>query len=184
MRQSATNAASDSTTHAMLRPEKPVTTSEDAKASASRKNGAPGRIRTSDHQVRSLVLYPTELRARTKPCIPCDADASLASSAVALPPRPEAELFGFGPGSSIRFRRFREIFLSRDAVRKRAIVFHCSPIHKAQRRDAKKSGARRRRRKVLRFAPSARAGVRATRCRRGRAPAAAAPTHSGSAPAR
>lgn len=25
--------------------------------------GAPGRIRTSDHQVRSLVLYPTELRA-------------------------------------------------------------------------------------------------------------------------
>ncbi len=27
-------------------------------------NGAPGRIRTSDPQVRSLVLYPTELRAR------------------------------------------------------------------------------------------------------------------------
>jgi uncharacterized protein YbdZ (MbtH family) len=26
--------------------------------------GAPGRIRTSDPQVRSLVLYPTELRAR------------------------------------------------------------------------------------------------------------------------
>ena len=26
--------------------------------------GAPGRIRTSDHQVRSLVLYPAELRAR------------------------------------------------------------------------------------------------------------------------
>ena len=28
------------------------------------KNGAPGEIRTPDHQVRSLVLYPTELRAR------------------------------------------------------------------------------------------------------------------------
>lgn len=27
-------------------------------------DGAPGRIRTSDPQVRSLVLYPTELRAR------------------------------------------------------------------------------------------------------------------------
>ena len=27
-------------------------------------SGAPGRIRTSDPQVRSLVLYPTELRAR------------------------------------------------------------------------------------------------------------------------
>ena len=30
------------------------------------KNGAPGEIRTPDHQVRSLVLYPTELRARGK----------------------------------------------------------------------------------------------------------------------
>jgi hypothetical protein len=29
-------------------------------------SGAPGRIRTSDPQVRSLVLYPTELRARAK----------------------------------------------------------------------------------------------------------------------
>src|SRR5690606_25950662 len=28
--------------------------------------GAPGRIRTSDPQVRSLVLYPAELRARMK----------------------------------------------------------------------------------------------------------------------
>lgn len=28
------------------------------------KDGAPGRIRTSDPQVRSLVLYPAELRAR------------------------------------------------------------------------------------------------------------------------
>ena len=27
------------------------------------KVGAPGEIRTPDHQVRSLVLYPTELRA-------------------------------------------------------------------------------------------------------------------------
>lgn len=30
----------------------------------SLKIGAPGRIRTSDPQVRSLVLYPAELRAR------------------------------------------------------------------------------------------------------------------------
>ena len=28
-------------------------------------NGAPGRIRTSDHLVRSQVLYPTELRMRS-----------------------------------------------------------------------------------------------------------------------
>ncbi len=28
------------------------------------KNGAPGRIRTSDRLVRSQVLYPTELRAQ------------------------------------------------------------------------------------------------------------------------
>src|SRR5687767_10120671 len=27
------------------------------------KNGAPGRIRTHDPQIRSLVLYPAELRA-------------------------------------------------------------------------------------------------------------------------
>jgi hypothetical protein len=27
-------------------------------------SGAPGEIRTPDHQVRSLVLYPAELRAR------------------------------------------------------------------------------------------------------------------------
>lgn len=36
-------------------------------------NGAPERIRTSDPQIRSLVLYPAELRARcgdgTKPVI-------------------------------------------------------------------------------------------------------------------
>jgi hypothetical protein len=30
----------------------------------NRLNGAPGRIRTSDPQIRSLVLYPAELRAR------------------------------------------------------------------------------------------------------------------------
>src|SRR6476469_344786 len=29
-------------------------------------NGAPGRIRTSGPQIRSLVLYPAELRARGK----------------------------------------------------------------------------------------------------------------------
>jgi hypothetical protein len=30
----------------------------------SQRNGAPERIRTSDPQIRSLVLYPAELRAR------------------------------------------------------------------------------------------------------------------------
>jgi hypothetical protein len=30
------------------------------------KNGAPGRIRTSDRLVRSQVLYPAELRVRTE----------------------------------------------------------------------------------------------------------------------
>lgn len=29
------------------------------------RNGAPGRIRTSDPQIRSLVFYPTELRVQT-----------------------------------------------------------------------------------------------------------------------
>jgi hypothetical protein len=29
------------------------------------KFGAPGTIRTSDPQIRSLMLYPAELRART-----------------------------------------------------------------------------------------------------------------------
>src|SRR5690606_31774348 len=28
--------------------------------------GAPGRIRTSDHRIRSPMLYPAELRARTQ----------------------------------------------------------------------------------------------------------------------
>ncbi len=30
-------------------------------------NGAPERIRTSDPQIRSLVLYPAELRVRLFP---------------------------------------------------------------------------------------------------------------------
>ena len=33
-------------------------------------NGAPGAIRTPDPLVRSQVLYPTELRARTKNLYP------------------------------------------------------------------------------------------------------------------
>src|SRR5689334_7187702 len=32
-----------------------------------RKNGAPEEIRTPDPQIRSLVLYPAELRARAHP---------------------------------------------------------------------------------------------------------------------
>ena len=35
-------------------------------AAGFQSNGAPGRIRTSDPQVRSLVLYPTELRAQKR----------------------------------------------------------------------------------------------------------------------
>jgi hypothetical protein len=31
-------------------------------------NGAPGEIRTPDPLVRSQVLYPTELRARSQKC--------------------------------------------------------------------------------------------------------------------
>ena len=36
-------------------------------ANSARENGAPERIRTSDPQIRSLVLYPAELRARGVP---------------------------------------------------------------------------------------------------------------------
>ena len=32
-----------------------------------KENGAPERIRTSDPQIRSLVLYPAELRVRVAP---------------------------------------------------------------------------------------------------------------------
>ena len=38
------------------------------KSGSSTSNGAPGRIRTSDHLVRSQVLYPTELRALCSVC--------------------------------------------------------------------------------------------------------------------
>jgi hypothetical protein len=38
--------------------------------STLRGSGAPGEIRTPDHQVRSLVLYPAELRARRSGIIP------------------------------------------------------------------------------------------------------------------
>ncbi len=38
---------------------------ESAFAGLLRCSGAPGEIRTPDHQVRSLVLYPAELRARS-----------------------------------------------------------------------------------------------------------------------
>jgi hypothetical protein len=38
--------------------------------------GAPGRIRTSDPQVRSLVLYPAELRARCAEAELCRIEAA------------------------------------------------------------------------------------------------------------
>ena len=44
-------------------------TSHGANIMPCNKSGAPGEIRTPDHQVRSLVLYPTELRARGKTCL-------------------------------------------------------------------------------------------------------------------
>ena len=46
-----------------------MTTSRDAKEclNKSGKNGAPEEIRTPDPQIRSLVLYPAELRARKRP---------------------------------------------------------------------------------------------------------------------
>ena len=37
-------------------------------------NGGPGAIRTPDPQIRSLMLYPAELRVR----LPCGEDGSLA----------------------------------------------------------------------------------------------------------
>ena len=43
-----------------------------------RADGAPGTIRTSDRQIRSLVLYPAELRARERSYI---ADAARIASA-------------------------------------------------------------------------------------------------------
>src|ERR1700754_1788668 len=55
----------------------------------SLKNGAPGEIRTPDHQVRSLVLYPTELRAHTLNLRPGDYRCE------ALAPSREAELFRY-----------------------------------------------------------------------------------------
>lgn len=75
-------------------------------AAAPSENGAPGRIRTSDHQVRSLVLYPTELRARTNLAFPADATRPLRRSVVALPPRREAELFVSRLCSSTGFENF------------------------------------------------------------------------------
>ena len=35
----------------------------------SKETGAPERIRTSDPQIRSLVLYPAELRVRAVPVV-------------------------------------------------------------------------------------------------------------------
>ena len=57
-RASAAASARDSS-----RPEKKRPALGLAFACAS--SGAPGEIRTPDHQVRSLVLYPAELRARS-----------------------------------------------------------------------------------------------------------------------
>jgi hypothetical protein len=38
-----------------------------------KRNGAPERIRTSDPQIRSLMLYPAELRARIRRHSKCPA---------------------------------------------------------------------------------------------------------------
>jgi hypothetical protein len=39
---------------------------------ANKLGGAPGTIRTSDPQIRSLMLYPAELRARVSPSRPAN----------------------------------------------------------------------------------------------------------------
>ena len=41
----------------------------DTNVATCREIGAPGRIRTCDLKIRSLLLYPTELRARGKASI-------------------------------------------------------------------------------------------------------------------
>jgi hypothetical protein len=46
--------------------------------------GAPGRIRTADHLVRSQVLYPAELRARWEPRILGAGEGFVQKSALGL----------------------------------------------------------------------------------------------------
>src|SRR4051812_3981718 len=45
---------------------------------SSNLNGAPGTIRTSDPQIRSLMLYPAELRARFSRVAGCGPDQAVA----------------------------------------------------------------------------------------------------------
>jgi hypothetical protein len=52
-------------TVAPSQPPTAITYSTHAASASGEKNGAPGGIRTPDHLVRSQVLYPTELRARS-----------------------------------------------------------------------------------------------------------------------
>src|SRR5690606_25369349 len=58
-------------------------------------NGAPERIRTSDPQIRSLVLYPAELRAR-----------------LAAGPRRAGHLAASGRGCKSAFLYGRQTFLA------------------------------------------------------------------------
>ena len=70
------------------------------KLSTCRNGGAPGRIRTSDPQVRSLVLYPTELRAQKRNY----AGSTMASSIAACCMRMSsqvAETEGFEPSMEL-----------------------------------------------------------------------------------
>ncbi len=41
------------------------------------RNGASGRIRTSDRSVRSRVLYPAELRMHRETCFTADIDTAI-----------------------------------------------------------------------------------------------------------
>ena len=88
-------------------------------------NGAPGRIRTSDHQVRSLVLYPAELRARTNLAFLAASDASLAS------PRRlvcTATRSGIIRIQGYLVNRFREIFLAAVVAAGRSRSYKLQPF--------------------------------------------------------
>ena len=62
-------------------------------------NGAPERIRTSDPQIRSLVLYPAELRARWRRHI---APVSALQGAFQNEFANRVEKFQSSPGSQMR----------------------------------------------------------------------------------
>src|SRR5690606_101679 len=63
--------------------------------------GAPGRIRTSDPQVRSLVLYPAELRARCAEAELCPIGSACVNAGVTDAGMDLAETEGFEPSMEL-----------------------------------------------------------------------------------